>query len=253
MGKKGIGYGEFGEPNGIAIDHSGNIYVAEGSNHRVQKLEPDGTFVAELKGPDPGFYGPRKIAVGPGDSIYVVDQGRTRIVKFGADGQVVATWGTSGKGDGQFDDPTSVAVDPKSNKVYVADPRNRRIQIFDSNGQFLNKWSVPEWGAPYGYEALAVDPDRDRLYACSANINTVLVFDLNGSRMGALAPRPPDRLDGPAAVALTKDKLYVLNASSARLSVIDLPKAIRPPPTPPQAAPPPTVIPRKTPRRTKDR
>jgi hypothetical protein len=43
-------------------------------------------------------------------------------------------------GDGLFDesgwDPTSVAVDPKTNRVYVADPRNSQIQVFDSNGKF---------------------------------------------------------------------------------------------------------------------
>jgi Uncharacterized conserved protein len=246
MGKKGIGYGEFGEPNGIAIDHAGNIYVAEGSNHRVQELAPDGTFIAELKGPDPGFYGPRKIATGPDDSIYVVDQGRARIVKFSPDGQVLGTWGSKGNGDGQFDDHTSVAVDPTSNKIYVADPRNKRIQVFDSNGKFLNKWSIPEWGAPYGFEALAVDSDRGRLYASSAIMDTVLVFDLNGSRIGTLRPKLPDKLDGPSALALTKDKLYVLNASSAKLLVIDLPKGLRPTPTVPQVRPTPTVIPRRS-------
>src|SRR5437667_11893433 len=75
--------GQFEAPNGIAIDHTGNIYVAEiGSKHRVQKLGPDGTFIAQWKSPDTGFYGPRRIAIGPDDSIYVVDSGRHRILKF---------------------------------------------------------------------------------------------------------------------------------------------------------------------------
>ncbi|PYJ10053.1 MAG: hypothetical protein DME93_11935, partial [Verrucomicrobia bacterium] len=48
IGMKGSGHGQLGEPNGIAVDRAGNIYVAEvGSNHRVQKLAPDGTFIAE--------------------------------------------------------------------------------------------------------------------------------------------------------------------------------------------------------------
>src|SRR5207247_7034756 len=124
---KGSGYGQLAEPNGIAVDQSGNIYVAEAGNHRVQKLAANGTFIAEWKGPEAGFYGPRRIAIGPDDSIYVVDQGRTRIVKFSPDGQVISTWGSKGNGDRQFDDHTSVAVDPITNKVYVADPRNRQI------------------------------------------------------------------------------------------------------------------------------
>ena len=62
---------------------------------------------------------------------------------------------------GSSADPTSVAVDPTTNKVYVADPINSRIQVFDSNGKFLTKWSVPEWGQPAGFEDLAIDP-RER-------------------------------------------------------------------------------------------
>ena len=212
--------GQFEAPNGIAIDRAGNIYIAEiGSKHRIQKLGADGTFIAEWA---PGLYGPRKIAIGPDDSIYVVDSGRNRIVKFSSDGQVLASWGSEGSGDGQFIGLSSVAVDPTTNKVYVADPVNSRIQVFDSNGKFLSKWSVPEWREALGFEDLAIDPDRSRLYASSAHLSTIFVFDLQGNRLGAVTPTPPDKLDSPSALALAKDKLFVLNAGSARVSLIPL-------------------------------
>ncbi len=222
IGTKGSGQGQFAHPNGIAIDRVGDIYVADAGNHRVLKLKPDGTFIAEWKGPELGFYGPRRIGVGPDDSIYVVDQGHNRIVKFSPDGQVSTTWGSKGKGDGQFDDPTSVAVDPITNKVYVADPRNKRIQLFDSTGRFLTKWSIPEWGQPVGFEDLAIDSKVGRLYASSANTNAVLIFDLNGNRIGSLTAKPPDRLEGPSALALANRKLYVLSMYGNRVSVIEL-------------------------------
>ncbi len=222
IGSKGIGHGQLGEPNGIAIDRAGNIYVAEASNHRVQKLAPDGTFIAEWKGPGPGFYGPRRIAIGPDHSVYVVDQGHTRIVKSSPDGRVLAVWGSKGAGDGQFDDPTSVAVDPTTNKVYVADPRNRRIQVFDPNGKFLTKWVIAEWGRPAGFEDVAIDSKTGRLYASSAHIDVVLIFDLNGTRIGSLTPKPPNRLEGPSAMALVNRTLYVLNMTGNHVSAIDL-------------------------------
>jgi sugar lactone lactonase YvrE len=222
MGTKGSGQGQLGAPNGIALDHVGNIYVADASNHLVQKLSADGKLIAEWKGPDPGFYGPRRIAIGPDDSIYVVDQGHTRIVKFSPDGHVLTVWGTKGSGDGQFDDPASVAVDRATYKVYVADPHNKRIQVFDSDGKFLTKWIVPEWGGPYGFEDLAIDSNNGRLYASSGNMNSVLVFDLNGNRVGALTSKPPDQLDGPSGLALVGRKLYVVNKGGNHVSVIDL-------------------------------
>jgi DNA-binding beta-propeller fold protein YncE len=222
IGTKGSGQGQLGAPNGIAVDSTGNIYVADAGNHRVQKLNADGKLIGEWKGPDVGFYGPRRIAIGADDSVYVVDQGRTRIVKFRPDGQVLTVWGSKGSGDSQFDDPASVAVDSTSNKVYVADPRNKRIQVFDSDGKFVTKWIVPEWGGLYGFEDLAIDSKTGRLYASSTHMNTVLIFDLNGNRIGNLRPKPPDTLDGPSALALANGKLYVLNMLGDRVTVIDL-------------------------------
>ena len=115
-----------------------------------------------------------------------------------------------------------MAVDPATNKVYVADPRNKRVQVFDSNGKFLTKWVIPEWGQPVGFEDLAIDSKAGRLYASSAHMDTVLVFDLNGTRSGSLTPKPPDKLEGPSALALAHRKLYVLNMYGNRLSAIDL-------------------------------
>ena len=170
----------------------------------------------------PGLYGPRRIAIGPDDSIYVVDQGHTRVVKFNPDGQVLGPGVPSGSGDGHFSDQTSVEVDPRTNKIYVADPINRRIQVFDSDGNFLTKWSVPEWGQPHGFEDLAIDPDRGRLYASSANMSTFSFLIFRGTDIGTLTPTLPDKLNNPSALALAKDKLFVLNSGSARVSVIGL-------------------------------
>jgi len=213
--------GLFEAPNGIAIDRAGDIYVAEiGSKHSVQKLDSEGKFIAEWK--DPGFYGPRRIAIGSDDSIYVVDSGHNRIVKLSSDGQLLASWGSEGSADGQFKGISSVAIDPTNNKVYVADPLNHRIQVFDPNGRFLTKWSIPEWGQTLGLEDLAIDLQTGRLYASSAHMNSVIIFDFGGTRVGSLTPKPPDKLDGPSALALVNRKLYILNMASNHVSVIDL-------------------------------
>ena len=97
-----------------------------------------------------------------------------------------------------------------------------RIQVFDSDGKFLTKWSVPQWGRAHGFEDLAIDSKRNRLYASSANMDTVLMFDLNGKSIGALTAKSGERLDGPSALASANGKLYVLNMAGNRVTAIDL-------------------------------
>jgi DNA-binding beta-propeller fold protein YncE len=141
------------------------------------------------------------------------------------DGNVLAVWGSEGAGDGQFANHTGLTVDAKTNEVYVADPLHKRIQVFDSNGNFLRKWVVPEWqNNVWPFEHVVIDPKRGRLYASSVAAQSVLVFDLNGNRIGMLRPAPPDKLDGPSAMALWDDKLYVVCTFSDRVSQIELPR-----------------------------
>jgi DNA-binding beta-propeller fold protein YncE len=225
IGTKGEGLGEFQDPCNVAVDSSGNIYVADTGNQRVQKLMPDGTFAAEWKGPDPGFYGPRDISIGADNNVYVVDEGHARIVKLDTNGNVLAAWGERGTGDGQFNDPTSVAVDANNDRVYVADPLNRRIEVFDTNGHFVANWLVPEWRPiqnAWYMQHLAIDSKAGRLYATSTQTDEVLVFDLTGKKIASLRPRPPDKLEGASALVLANRKLYVICAFGNRVSQIDL-------------------------------
>jgi DNA-binding beta-propeller fold protein YncE len=223
FGKTGQGPGEFQDPNGLAVDSKGNIYIADTGNHRVQKLAADGRFLAEWRGPAPGFYGPRDIYVSSDDFVYVVDQGRTRIAKLDVNGNNVAVWGSQGKGDGQFDEPTTVAIDTERDRVYVADPRNKRIEIFDTKGTFVSKFPVPEWlPTGWSFQDIALDAKAERLYLISPATEEVLVYDLNGTKVGALKTQPPNLLEGASALTLANGKLYVACAFSDSVRQIEL-------------------------------
>jgi len=69
-------------------------------------------------------------------------------MKFAPDGSFLSTWGTPGKGLGEFDLPHGVATDGV--RVFVADRSNERVQVFDLTGRFLAQWRGPEIGRPYG-------------------------------------------------------------------------------------------------------
>lgn len=210
--------GDFREPNSIAIDATGNLYISDAGKQRLIKFRSDGTFEQEWIGPEPGFFGPRGVAVGFDRAVYVVDQGRARIVKLGSNGQS-SQWGSRGNGDGEFLEPTAVAVFGET--VYVADAQNGRIQVFDSNGRFLNKWDVPEWQKSiWQYPDLIVDSKNKRLYASSTVTNEVIVFDLSGRRLSSLSPSS-ERLEAPSGLALASNRtLYVVNSDGGRVSRI---------------------------------
>lgn len=220
FGSPGNRPGEFQEPNGIAVDTAGNIYVADVGNQRIQKFTNAGQFLSVWKA---DFYGPRDMWVTSDNIVYVVDQGHARIVKMNTNGQVLGTWGSQGKGDGQFDEPTAVAVDEKSHRVFVTDPRNSRLQVFDTDGKFLTKWPIAEWHpAGWNFQDILIDPGTDRLYATSPATDEVLVYDLSGNRIKTLKADPPDKLEGASGLAILNGKLYVLCTFADRVRQIEL-------------------------------
>ena len=90
--------------------------------------------------------------VSPNGSIYVADWGNHRIVRYSADGSILACYGSHGGGDGQFKNPSSVAVDTDGN-IYVADWGNERVQILDSTGNFIcslrGEATISLWGQEF--------------------------------------------------------------------------------------------------------
>ena len=90
------------------MDNSGNVYVVDRSNHRIQKFDSSGNFVMGWgsEGTGPGqFFRPEHADIDSAGNIYVADKGNNRIQKFTSAGAFVTMWGTFGSGDGQFNNP----------------------------------------------------------------------------------------------------------------------------------------------------
>ena len=87
------------------------------------------------------FNHPTEMLPHPNGDIYITDGYRNaRVHRFAADGALKNSWGTPGKGPGQFHLPHSIALDDAGN-LLVADRSNRRIQIFTPEGQYLREWT----------------------------------------------------------------------------------------------------------------
>ena len=145
-GSSGSGDGQFSTPEGVAVDSSDNVYVADYSNNRIQKFSSDGTFITKwgAYGSGDGQFYPHSVAVDSSGNVYVADSDGiniNRIQKFSSTGTFITKWGSSGSGDGQFYTPGGLAIDSSGN-VFVADWGNNRIQKFSSTGTFITKWGA---------------------------------------------------------------------------------------------------------------
>lgn len=140
FGSAGSGAGQLSSPSGIATDPSGNVYVADGGNSRVEEFAPTGAFVRVLGGPGE-LNDPQGIAVDSQGNVFVANTGDNDIVRLPGDGGPAFTWGSSGSGAGQFAAPTGIAVDDGGD-VYVADSGNDRIEKFTNTGAFLTAWGA---------------------------------------------------------------------------------------------------------------
>jgi DNA-binding beta-propeller fold protein YncE len=110
----GDGPAEFFDPEGIAVDGGGNIYVAEANNQRIQKLSPEGKSLAlwGTRGAGPGqFDAPWAVTLDAAGNLYVADLNNNRVQKLSPSGAPLFQFGgTRGADAGQLTQPRGVAV-----------------------------------------------------------------------------------------------------------------------------------------------
>src|SRR6202166_2915462 len=171
-------------PHSVLIspyDPQHNVWVVDDIHHQIFKFSNDGKELLMTLGQrdEPGnddkhFKRPTDIAWLPDGTFFVSDgYVNTRVVKFDKNGKYLMTWGSKGKGPGQFDLPHSIDIDAQR-RVYVADRSNSRIQIFDENGKYLSEWDNIR--QPYH---IMVTADQ-HLWVADGVTNKFLKYDLNG-------------------------------------------------------------------------
>lgn len=153
-----LGVVDASEIGGIAVDYSGNIFVADKAQHVILRISEGGTVkvVAGLAGTSgingtttvtaaaARFNAPTGIAVAPNGDVYVADSGNNqiRVIRGGkvgvvaGDGAGVSGFVTGTGGSAKFSNPVDVAVD-KSGNIYVADKGNHSIRKIVNGGKVI--------------------------------------------------------------------------------------------------------------------
>jgi DNA-binding beta-propeller fold protein YncE len=164
----------------VRVDPEHNIWAVDAAGQVIYKMDPQGKVMMQVgqKGVagtgHNNFNLPTDVAFAPNGDFYVTDgYASARVVKFSHDGKYLLEWGTRGKGPGQFELPHNVVVDARG-RVYVTDRENRRIEVFDADGKFLDQWPTIE-----GVSGLFMTKDQ-HIWAGS------VLLDLNGKVVGKL-------------------------------------------------------------------
>jgi uncharacterized membrane protein/sugar lactone lactonase YvrE len=226
-------------PGGIAVDPSGNVYVADTWNHRIQKFDSTGKFVTtwgsfvylgdasavEDAERDRKFYGPRGLAIGPEGDLYVTDTGNKRVLVFDQNGafkRKIESGVAPGKtapdypfsAPGEMNEPMGIAVDGSGN-VYVADRDNHRIQKFDNAGKAVAQWAVPDQGydnsGTYPEPFLSVD-SAGNVYSTLPVLRKIAKFSPTGQLMGEKDKEGTTILLKPTGITVAPDgTIYVVD------------------------------------------
>jgi len=131
-GAGGTGEGEFIRPESIAVDDEDQLYIADSQANKIVVYDSVGKYLREW----PILGQARGVEV-VGDEVFVLSMGRVFV--FDRMGQQLLEFGRRGHEPGEIDAYQGVTAD--SERIYVADSFNRRIQAFDRNGELV--WTAP--------------------------------------------------------------------------------------------------------------
>jgi sugar lactone lactonase YvrE len=197
----------FNDPAAIAVDATGNFFVADSQNHAIRKITTNGvvtTFAGKLgvsgsangTGTSAQFDSPSGLAFDAGGNLFVSDTGNGTIRKIKPSGAVSTFAGIAGESgftngaadSAQFSSPLGIAVAPDGT-IYVADSGNHCIRVIAGGNVSTFTGSPQVWGSADGIGTnaqfngpvgLAFD-NHTNLFVSDANNNTIRKITPDGS------------------------------------------------------------------------
>lgn len=175
VGGAGTSLGCFSLPNGMALSESGQLFVCDSGNHRIQVF--DKHLLAPMKcfgkqGSKVGhFDSPDDIKLDSKGKLYITDQRNSRIQVLTQNGKHICTFGRKGRNPGELVLPNCIHIDGEL--LYVSDYKTNYISVFHISGRFMYRFGGAE--TLKNPEGIVVDQDGF-LYVADGGNNRIVVF-----------------------------------------------------------------------------
>lgn len=220
---------------GIAYAPDESIYVADTANHRIWHLDAHGTVLDAIGsyGVESGqFIEPWDVAIDEVGTIYVADTWNHRIQKFDQQGKFITSWGTlaqvSTNGDpetyGAFYGPRGIAYDGEG-ELFVTDTGNKRVQVFDVDGNFVREFGGFGVDAGYLDEPVGIDIVSDGLVGVVDTWNRRIQFFTQEGvfvRLWSIPIWDSANPDEKPFLGIGENQVFVSDAVRRRVLVFDM-------------------------------
>ena len=220
-----VSTGRFQDPEGLAVDAQGNIYIADEDRGILTQLDREGRTLSQIRylegyeidgQPAAVTSGDGMVALGPGHILAIAQFNLAEIEFEAGKAKLIRVIGL-GKGTGaeHFGDPEGIARHPDSGEIYVTDEDNRRIVVYDSDGTLLRSWPVQQ------------DPESiglldDRAYVTFSKDDWIGCYSLEGELRFRFGERGAGATNNPDFISVSPDGLlYVTDQRNGRIQVYD--------------------------------
>ena len=210
-GRRGKGAGELEDPEDIAVDPEGRVFVLDHGRSDVQVFDARGRLQRRIG--DGTWCSPAGFGLAPDHRLYVAETCGSRVLQYSPDGVLERALSAGPDAAERLDQPVDVAVDAKG-AVFVADLRDRVVEIDPRSDRIRRRWPV-HVGRAGGAANLALsgkglfltDPDSGRLVRIDTASGSVDVLT-------GLAVRPLALATGPGG------ELYLADLADGRIQAL---------------------------------